>query len=197
MPVPAAEPVRLPRSWRTELLTGLSCAAVVVLLGAPVGLLWSALSPRAQVVAVQGGLDYTDGETKAFIAADAYLLLLGLGLGLVCGALAWRFGRRHRLGALLGLVLGAGAAAWVASRTGVLGGDRAGLLAQARAGRLTGPTDLPLALHARAVLLAWPGGAALGFAVLAYREKPAPPLPAEPPPAPEPPPSGWPAVTWD
>ncbi len=142
----------------------------VALLGAPVGLLWSLLAPRPDVVpTAAGGLDFADTETKDFITADAYLFLLCLAAGVVAGAVVWRFARRRPLGALLGLVVGAGLAGWVASRTGVLGEDRSAVLAAARAGRLTGHVDLPLRLRARSVLLGWPGAAALTFAVLALR----------------------------
>lgn len=161
----------------------------MVLLGAPVGLLWSAVAPRPDAVpAAGGGLDYADGETKDFIAGDASLFLLCLAAGVLAGVVVWRVGRRHALGAVLGLVVGAGLAAWVASRTGVLGEDRGAVLAAARTGQLTGTADLPLQLRARSVLLGWPAAAALTFTVLALRrpaevgEPPADLAPAPPEP---------------
>lgn len=164
---------------RGELLAALLAAVGVALLGAPVGLLWSAVAPRPDVVpTADRGLDFVDPETKDFITADVYLFLLCLVVGLVCGVLAFRLGRRHALGAVVGVVLGSAVAAWISYRVGILGEHRDDLVALAQAGRLTGVTDLPLTLQAKTVLLAWPGGAALAFAVLVYRlprEVPAPP----------------------
>ncbi len=147
--------------------TAVACAALVVLLGAPVGLLWSALAPRPLVLPTPGGgLDFADSETKAFIAADGTLFLLGLAAGVLTGVLGRLAARARPVAALVGLVLGAGLAAYVASRTGVLGQDRAALLAAARAGRLPGGFDLPLQLRAHAVLLGWPAGTSLAYAAL-------------------------------
>lgn len=161
--------VRAPR--RPELLRSLAGLLGVVLLGVPVGLLWSALAPRPDVVATaDGGIQFVDAETKDFITADAYLFLLGLAAGSLAAVLVWRLVRRRGLGTLVGLVVAAGLAAWVASRIGHLGGDRRALLAAARAGRLTRPADLPLQLHARAVLLAWPAAASLTYAALLWRQ---------------------------
>lgn len=153
-----------------QVRTGVVCLMAVAACGLPVGLLWSLLAPRPDVLPVAGGgLQYADTESKDFIAGDATLFLLCLAAGLVTGVLVWRRARSRPLGALLGLVLGAGLAAWLASRVGVLGEDREAVAAAARAGRLTGVTDLPLQLRARSVLFAWPALAALTWTVLSLR----------------------------
>ncbi len=154
------------RSLRT-LATALVGTAA---LGPPVGLLWSALAPRAVGLAGPAGLQVADPETKAFIAADGLLFLLGLAAGLAVGAAAWRYGRRSPLAALLGVVAGSFAAAWLAARTGLLGEDREALVAAARSGAVTGRTELALQLRSTSVLLAWPGGAAAALTVLLLRE---------------------------
>ena len=160
---PAAAPAR------DEVRTGLVALAVLVLCGAPLGLLWSAVAPRPDLVRQGGGLSYADLETKDFIAADGLLFLLGAAAGLVAALVAWRLGRLRPLGTLLGLVAGAGLASYVAWKTGVLVDDREALLAAARDEARTAPLDLPLELRSKAALLGWPAGAALTFALIALR----------------------------
>lgn len=152
-----------------QLRTGVRCLLAVAGSGLVVGLLWWLLAPRPDVLPVDGGLQYADTESKDFIAGDGTLFLLCLAAGLLTGGLVWRRARGHGVGAVLGMVLGAGLGAWLASRAGVLGDDREAVLAAARAGRLEGPTDLPLQLRARSVLLVWPAFAALAFTVLSVR----------------------------
>ncbi len=155
---------------RAEAVTGLVCALGVALAGLPVGLLWAALSPRADVVPVPGGgVDFADSETKAFIAADGALFLLSVVAGVLAALVVWRLVRRREVGAVLGLVVGAGLAAYVAVRTGELGEDRQAFLAAARSGSLPGVTGLPLRLRAQAVLLAWPAAAAVTWTLLLLR----------------------------
>ena len=154
---------------RDELRTGLVALAVLVLCGAPLGLLWSAVAPRPDLVRQGGGLSYADLETKDFIAADGLLFLLGVAAGVVAALVAWRLGRLRPVGALLGLVLGAGLASYVAWQTGVLVDDRDALLAAASDPGRTAPLDLPLELRSKAALLGWPAAAALTFALVALR----------------------------
>jgi len=152
-----------------ELLTGLLTTLGLVLLGAPLGLLWGAVAPRPDVVLSMGSLDFVDRETKDFIAADGLLFLLGVAAGVLAAVLAWRLGRHRPLGTLLGLVAGAGLASLVAWRTGIRIDDREALLAAARDPAGTRALDLPLALRSHAALLGWPAGGALTFALIALR----------------------------
>ena len=154
---------------RDEARTGLLVLVALVLCGAPLGLVWSAVAPRPDLVRTDGGLSYADLETKDFIAADGLLFLLGAAAGLVAALVAWRLGRLRPLGTLLGLVAGAGLASYVAWKTGVLVDDREALLAAARDEARTAPLDLPLELRSKAALLGWPAGAALTFALIALR----------------------------
>lgn len=153
----------------SELRTGLLVLVALVLCGAPLGLLWSAVAPRPDLVRQGGALNYADLETKDFIAADGLLFLLGTAAGVAAALVAWRFGRLRPLGTLLGLVAGAGLASYVAWKTGILVDDRDALLAAARDPARTAPVDLPLELRSKAALLGWPAGAALTFALIALR----------------------------
>ena len=155
-----------PVSARAELATGLVVALGLVLLGAPLGLLWAAIAPRPDVVIAAGNLDFVDRETKDFIAADGLLFLLLVALGVLAGSLAWRYGRRRPFGVLLGLTVGGALAGLVAAQAGMLTDDRAAAAAAVAAGTLR---ELPLRLQAHAVLLGCPAAAVLVFALLALR----------------------------
>ncbi len=163
---------------RVEALTALVVLAGVAVLGVPVGLLWRALAPRAVALVSNGSVDLVNSETKAFIAADGTLFLLSLAAGVLAAAAAWWLARDRGVGALLGLVVGAALAAYLAGRIGLLGQDRQALLSGVRAGRVTGRVDLPLQLRARPVLLAWPAAAALTWVALILWRSPPPRTPA-------------------
>ena len=160
---------------RDELTAALLTGVAVVLLGAPVGLLWGLVSPRAALVPAGDGLGLADTETKAFIAADGLLFLLGAAAGVLAAVVAHRLVSRRSqrgaaprtLGVLVGLVAGSAAAAYVASRTGLRLDDRGAaraVLAAAQAGTPPPPdVTAPLRLRAAAALLGWPAGAAVAF----------------------------------
>lgn len=143
-----------PERRRGDVLAGISTALGVALLGVPMGLLWSALAPRARVVVLAAGTALADPDTKAFIGADATFLLLTAGAGILCAVLALLLGgRRHGAATALGLAAGGLAASYVAWRVG----HRIGLAEFRRT--VSGPTGttttLYLTIHARGVLVAW------------------------------------------
>lgn len=142
----------------------------VALLGAPIGLLWSTLAPRARVVVLAGGPDLVDPNTKAFIAADGTFLLLTGAAGLLCAILALMLGgRRHGAATALGLAVGGLAAAYLAWRVG----HRIGLADFRRAAR--GPVGtsalLNLSLRAKGVLVSWPLMGVLTVVAVAARAR--------------------------
>ena len=146
---------------RHDLVAGVLAFVVTVLAGAPVGLLWSVLAPRAE--AVQVGERYVvDRSSSAFIAGDGFFFGAVLLAGLVTGLLAWWFGRAHGPAVVLGLAAGGFAAAAVA----MLVGEQVGITAYdaaVRAGQ--DRLDVTLALRAREALAGWPVAALVAFAV--------------------------------
>ncbi len=159
---------RRPGRRRGDVLAGTAIAIGVALLGAPIGLLWSAVAPRARVVVLAGGPDLADPNTKAFIAADGTFLLLTGAAGLLCAALALLLGgRRHGVATALGLAVGGLAGSYLAWRVG----HRIGLADFRRAVR--GPvgtsTVLNLSLRAKGVLVAWALTGLLTVVVVAVR----------------------------
>lgn len=146
---------------RHDLAAGLLAFVVTVLAGAPVGLLWSALAPRAEAVRVGERIVF-DRSSSAFIAADGFFFGAVLLAGLATGLLAWWFGRDHGPAVVLGLAAGGFAAAAVAMLVGEqvtnTTYDAAIRVGQDR-------LDVALVLRAREALAGWPVAALIAFLV--------------------------------
>jgi hypothetical protein len=113
------------RRWRADLLPALAVAAGTVLLGAPAGLIWSAVAPRLSITLSANGPTAPDLEsTKAFIGADGTYLVVVLLAGALTGAVAWLVARRSGPWTVLALAVGGAVAALVAARVGVVPGAR-------------------------------------------------------------------------
>ena len=80
------------------------------------GLIWSLVSPRALLQEVGGGeAQVVNAETRAFISADAWFVVISVVAGLVTGVIGYRLAvRRSGWPGAAGVVLGALAAALVA-----------------------------------------------------------------------------------
>jgi hypothetical protein len=152
------------RRWSVDALTGTFVAALVVLLGAPAGLLWTALAPHSHVAVEAGGAYIADAETEVFIAGDGWFLGLTLVLGVLTGVAAWLLVRHSGPFVVVGLVAGGLIASYVASRVGVRIGQDA-LQAAIRSGH-PGRYVSNVALQTKTAWVAWPLGAVLAFAGL-------------------------------
>ena len=152
------------RTWREDLVTLAMTAGVTVLLGAPMGLLWSAVAPHAHVRVEAGAAYISDATTEVFIAGDGWFIGLTLLAGVVCGVLAWLVARHSGPFVVVGLAAGCLAAAYVASRVGVRIGQDA-LRELVRSGQ-QGDYVGNIALQTKAALVAWPLGAVASFATL-------------------------------
>jgi len=147
---------------RDDILAGLVTLVVTVLAAAPVGLLWAALAPRADVVVEGGGVQLAQqGGLGVFIAADGSFLLAGLLAGAVSGVFAWRLGRAHGPAVVLALTVGGLLAAYLAVRVGQQVGVEA--LERAIAEDPRRMLELPVRLRAREALVGWPVGALLAY----------------------------------
>jgi hypothetical protein len=83
-------PGRAPARLRSAFLALIATAAASALLGVLTGFLWSAVAPRALLVAAGHGVAYVvNAETGAFIVADAWFCLLTAAAGLVCGVVGY------------------------------------------------------------------------------------------------------------
>lgn len=136
-----------------------------MLLGAPAGLLWSALAPHSHVAVEAGGAFIADAQTEVFIAGDGWFVGITLLAGVLTGLLAWRLARGAGALVVVGLAVGGLLAAYVASRVGVRVGQDA-LAAAVHSGR-PGTYVSNVALQAQSALAAWPLAALTVFAALA------------------------------
>lgn len=157
-------PGRRSRRWTVtaDLVTGAFVVAALVVLGAALGLLWQAWSPPGPL-----GLVVTPGaiqpdETEAFAAGDGRFAIIGIGVGLLAGALLWlRRSTRGPVAVLslaIGGLLGAGATALVGHL--VRGGSTAG-----KAGTLL--QHVPLTVHAHGLFVVEAGAGVLVYVVCA------------------------------
>jgi hypothetical protein len=111
------------RSPGGEVLAGLIAAAVVTVLGAPVGLLWSWIAPKVELVQTQYGPYPIDGEPEGYFADDGWFMIIGAGVGILIAVAAWMFLRRYRgpivlVGLVIGSAAGAALAAWLGNKIG-------------------------------------------------------------------------------
>jgi NAD/NADP transhydrogenase beta subunit len=149
-------------SLQSEVAVGVGTAMIVALLGAPIGLLWAAVAPKVEVVRTSEGLDLVSAETKSFVGADGWFLVIGLIVGLLCGVLAWQLGRNRPLATVLGLAVGGVVAALIAWRVGHLV-DVPRLSATLKSLPGKPIIDPTLDLRAKGVVLAWPFAAVAAF----------------------------------
>lgn len=97
-------------SSRTREAVSVVAETVVVgiVVGAVMGLIWWWVAPTEEWVVVDGGLVPVDLGFTAWFAADGWFLVLGAIAGLVLTLATWRRGRRHPVGLVIGVILGAG-----------------------------------------------------------------------------------------
>jgi hypothetical protein len=117
-------------------LTALAVAAVLAVLGLPLGWIWSSFAPWLPGVIQSDGLFLQQpyGEQRA--GQETWFILLSIGAGVLCAIIAWVALRRFR-GPLMVVALAVGgiAAGWIAWRFGHNIG-RGNALAEARHGKI-------------------------------------------------------------
>jgi hypothetical protein len=167
-------PPRGPSRRRRDVTRCVAIVVGMVLLGAPVGLLWSALAPHYTVVFDAGQATYPFIEsTKAFIGVEGTFVAVTFVVGALCGALAWWFGRSSGPWTVVALAVGGVLAALVAAHVGLLPGRQEAFDALARK---QGSVQLFLGArsgndtHLRApwAVVVWPLGALVAFLVPAF-----------------------------
>lgn len=144
-----------------------AAALLLPLLGAPVALLWRAVTPRVGFVRTASGPQSTAGETDQFFAIEGWFVVVTVAAGLLLGVLAWRLLRGRGPFGALGLALGGLAASGVAAIVGsrlVLDSYIYDYCRQP--GFTCDVYDGTLTLRAPVAIVAWPTAMLLTFAVL-------------------------------
>jgi hypothetical protein len=145
-----------------DVYAGLLTAAVTVLVGAPIGLLWAAFAPRVDVVRQGENVQLVEPGTSGFIAADGAFLLAVAIAGAVGGVVCWLLAREHGPAVVVGLTVGGILAAYVAMNVGVQVG-----LQEVEAFGAAGGQGVfglpPTKLRLREALVGWPVGALLAY----------------------------------
>ncbi|MGV1035714.1 MAG: hypothetical protein ACOYD0_01650 [Candidatus Nanopelagicales bacterium] len=151
-----ARPDRL-GSLRADVRVGAYLVLLSAIVGLIVGLIWSVIAPRAEIVVFEGKLG-VDNFSAGYIGADMTYGLLVAGAGLLVAAVAiWRW-RAQPLGVLVGAVIGGIVGAALALRLGV---HLAGGLTDAggfdTSGLANGTVfESPLELRSKGAMLMWP-----------------------------------------
>jgi hypothetical protein len=142
---------------RAALLAGL----LTLLLAPWVGMFWQWVAPAPKYVNIDGSVYPADEDSSEFIAADGWFLIIGLLVGLACGAVGyWRY--RRALPAMLVMTAAAYAAAWIARETGQAFGPPE--VAQAAVGTVDGDQIRgAIDVRSRIVLLGWPVGVLIAY----------------------------------
>jgi hypothetical protein len=125
----AVEPERSPPprprvEIRADLRPAVKVLLVVAALGIPLGLLWSWIAPPELVTVLvdnptgKVGVLPLAGQSEHRFAGMAIFVLLGIGMGVLTGAVLWLLRQRRGPVVLVAAVLGAVAAGWLAMRVG-------------------------------------------------------------------------------
>jgi hypothetical protein len=150
---------------KADLLPALSLALLLAVFGLPLGWIWSRIAPPERVgMSSNGAILPLIDETYHPWDDVAIYLLMGLAFGLVAGVAVWLLRERRGPTVMVAAVLGAVAAGWLMTKTGVsfAAGDYT-TPASLKIGTLF---DLAPQLNTWWVLLAPPLGVALAYLVL-------------------------------
>ena len=157
--LPAPGPLGAPvvAAVRAALLAGL----LTLLLAPWVGMVWQWIAPAPKYVNIDGSVYPVDEDSSEFIAADGWFLIIGLLVGIACGAIGyWRY--RRALPAMLVMTAAAYGAAWIARETGQAFGPPE--IAQAAVGTVDGDQIVgAIDVRSRIVLLGWPVGVLIAY----------------------------------
>ncbi|MFI5807135.1 ABC transporter permease [Streptomyces sp. NPDC051561] len=144
-----------------DLLTEIRRGAVVMLVlaaaGLLLGLLWAWLAPKVGLVSTDKAVFLKDTEGEEAAGADSVFVLLGIGFGLISGAVVFWLYRRGGIPLVIALLLGGllgSVAGWLTGAWWF--GPSSDVVAQAKSVGVGVTFDAPLKLQALGALLAWP-----------------------------------------
>ncbi len=111
------------RSFGLEALFALLAAVAVTALGAPIGLLWSWVAPKVELVQTAYGPYPVEAAPEGYFADDGWFMIIGAVAGILIAVAAWIVLRRYRgpivlAGLVVGSAAGAALAAWLGNKIG-------------------------------------------------------------------------------
>lgn len=114
----------LVRRAAREIVIALAVVAAVAALGAPLGPLWRALSPRVELIRAATGWFPVQEEPEGYIAGDGWFAVITAAAGVLVALLAWWLLRRYRgpvivVALAAGSLLGALFARWIGHEIGL------------------------------------------------------------------------------
>lgn len=157
-------------AWHEDGVIAAFTLALCGLLGAPAGLLWSALAPHADVVInaatanAASSANFANPITEDFIAADTWFAGVTLVAGLLCGLVVWWLARGSGPYVVVALAVGGLIAAFIAAEVGMRPGQDA-LQAAADAGR-AGAYVANVTVQSTLTVVLWPTAALAAFLAL-------------------------------
>ena len=105
---------------KADLLPALSLGLLLAVFGLPLGWIWSRIAPPERVgMSSNGSILPLVDETYHVWDDVAIYLLMGLAFGLVAGVAVWMLRERRGPTVMVAAVLGAVAAGWLMTKTGV------------------------------------------------------------------------------
>jgi hypothetical protein len=123
---PAAPPRRRMsmRDVRSQAVWALAVAAIMAVLGAPLGWLWATVSPRVVLEMTSAGPSFTEPNPEGYVAGESLYVLICLGVGLISAIAVWLLVRRRRgpivlVGLAAGSIAGALLMAWLGHKVGL------------------------------------------------------------------------------
>lgn len=153
--------------WRRRGLAFLGPALLLPLLGAPVALLWRAVTPVVGIARTASGPQPTAGESDQFFAIEGWFVVVTVVVGLALGAVAWRLLRGQGPAGAIGVAVGG----LCASAVTALVGSR--LVVDSYMHGFCGRPDLDcpvydgtMTLRAPGAIVAWPVAMLVAFAAL-------------------------------
>ncbi|HWG99295.1 MAG TPA: DUF2567 domain-containing protein [Pilimelia sp.] len=162
---PSAGHAPAPRPARSGLGT-VAVTLALAALGAPLGLLWAAVTPRVPMQMTSYGVWPVTSQPEEYIAADGMFALLGLGFGVLAAIAVWHLRPRHRgpvgLAAVTVATFAAGVLGWRLGRWWGLAEYAAFVRGAPVGATIDKPVDL-LAVDAGVAfgVLPWVGGVVL------------------------------------
>jgi hypothetical protein len=137
------------------------------LVGGPVALVWAAIEPHAAYAALPGQAFLLVEDSNAFVQSDGRFFFLSVVAGLICGVVAWWFGRPRGLGVPIGLAAGAVLASFAVLTVGEHQSKDHFASQLARAAEIAPQATYHYAPLSTGLLLVWPVVALLVFTLLA------------------------------